>query len=325
MTAIDRDGVGFAAMSKTGIWGERWFDPATAWSKESRKTHTKRDEELEKKYKGAIQLDKNHNSFGAEHAFKDDTTAVIYHSRMATCEKNLDNVHPFVRENTALIHNGVIANHEEFEKVVSTCDSEAILSQYQKLDVTHKPDAIETVAQSLSGSYACAVLTVDKDKKRYLDLFRNRNMVWAVFVDQLDTLVFCTSDDIIKAACKELGWTTSASFKFADDKLLRFDCDTGEVVHYKGYSFFHKWNNQNYNNPYYNEDYWENKHKHTNNTTSSSVGASDAGKNSTISSESGSGDMAASDALVAAEAAAAKVEDTEKKSHLTIVKKSEAV
>lgn len=315
MTATDRDGVGFAAMSKTGIWGERWFDPTQAWSKESRKPWTKKDDEIKKKFKGALISDKGYNNFGAEHAYGDTTSAVIYHSRMATCEKTLENVHPFVRENTALIHNGVISNDKDFEKITSTCDSESILNQYHKLDVANNPDGIEKVAQSLQGAYACAVLTIATDGKRYLDLFRNRPFVFAVFVDQLDTVVFCTNDDIIRAACKELGWECGASFKLKDDSLLRFDCDTGEVVHYKSYNFVHQGK--------YADGYWERE-------VTGSVGTSKAGESSTTTTSPGhgSGSTEESSPLTPEEKQVLGFE--EKKSHLTLLsnspeKKSEAV
>lgn len=262
MTAHDTDGVGYAAMSKNGLWGERWLEPSQGFMRDSRKPFTTKDAELEKKFKGALLSAKKYNNFGAENADPDTVSAVIYHSRWATCEKSLGNVHPFVRGNTALIHNGVITNTQDHKNLISTCDSEAILNQYVDKDVLTDPDNITKATETLMGGYACAVLSMDSDNKKYLDLFRNRPPLYAIYVEQLDTVVFCTSDDIIKNTCKLLKWSYGSTFKLKDDMLLRFDCETGEIVHKKDYKF----------------DY---VYMYDRNKRSSSESASDAGKSQT--------------------------------------------
>lgn len=228
MTYGDKDGVGFAAMGQEGLWGERWMEPTEAWTVDSREPLTDKDKELKNKYKGVYQDETKYNDFGL--ANPNNTTAVIYHSRAATCEKTLENVHPFVRGETALIHNGIIRNHDTLKKLYSTCDSEVILNQYVDMDVTNNIEKIKEMAPTLTGSYGCAVLTIDKDKRRIMDIFRDISSLYMMHVKELDAVVYCTSQDIIKETCKQLGWTYGHSFKIKEDVLIRIDAVTGDLI-----------------------------------------------------------------------------------------------
>lgn len=228
MTENDKDGIGYAAMSKsTGIWGERWRWPNDSWRY---RPDASTDSVIEKQLEGVLETpEKRYNAFGD--ASPDDTMALIYHSRFATCEKSLENVHPFVRENVAMIHNGVIGNDDKLTKLYSTCDSEVILNEYYSSGVTAKPEDIEKVAQALVGSYACGILSTDASGRKYLDIFRNSySDLYAVWIPELETTVFCTRVDIIRGACKLLGWKYGSAHKVRDEIMVRLDAETGEMV-----------------------------------------------------------------------------------------------
>ncbi len=232
MTNFDKDGVGYAALGSDGLWGERWRYPGEAWLDESRKIYTKEDAEVEDKFKGVVDKDINYNEFASSDkaGANRGNFAVIYHSRMATCDKTLENVHPFVRDNTALIHNGVIRNADQLKLITSTCDSESILNEYVEQDVTNDPDKIQDVAKVLQGYYGCAVLTTDKKGKNYLDIFREGAMIYMSYIEELGTAVYCTSNDIIKNTCKDLGFHYGHMFKLKENIMIRVDAETGLKV-----------------------------------------------------------------------------------------------
>lgn len=229
MTAADRDGVGYATLGPEGLWGERWRYPEEAFLKDSRRLYNNKDEEFRKKFKDGLDADLRYNAFGKGRA-GDGNTAIIFHSRLATCDKTLENVHPFVRNNTALIHNGVINNADRLELITSTCDSEAILNEYVKADVANMPETIAEVTARLMGYYGCAVLTQNTEGKKYLDVFRERASIYMTYIEQLEAAVYCTSDSIIKDTCKELKWKHQHMFKLKEHQMFRIDAITGTLV-----------------------------------------------------------------------------------------------
>jgi hypothetical protein len=227
MSQGDKDGLGYAAMGETGLWGERWWHPKDYWN--YREEWTQKDQEILEKSKGSLEAGPRYNVFGDSDP--ENTFAVLLHARMATCEKSLRNVHPFVRDGMALIHNGVIRNTPQLKNLTSTCDSETILNAYVDLEVNKDPEKMQSLSDKLRGYYACALLGKDKDGVEYVDIFKDDlASLTATYVKQLDAMVYCTSADIVKAACRKLGWKTSSSFRCKDESFVRLNARTGEVV-----------------------------------------------------------------------------------------------
>jgi len=236
ISSWDKDGLGYAAMGREGIWGERWLNPKDAWK--YRKVWSEEDAKTSKYYRGALAAEPRFNEFGK--ADTTHTSAIMLHARMATCVKNLSNTHPFVRDNVALIHNGVIGNHADLEKLTSTCDSEVILNSYFKHDIANKPDDIQKVMDDIRGYYSCGLLSTNTEGKQHLDIFRNSTAsMHAYYVKELDAVVFCTKSDIIRETCKKLGWSYGNTFTFKDEIMVRIDCTTGQPISTHG--FTHKY------------------------------------------------------------------------------------
>jgi predicted glutamine amidotransferase len=240
MTGHDKDGLGFAALGNKGLWGERWLNPGEAWAKDSRQLFTSKDAEQEAKFKGGLEKNIKYNNFGVGGS-KQGNKAIIFHSRMATCEKNIDNTHPFVRGNTALIHNGVISNKAELKMLTSTCDSETILNAYHDDGVANDPDKIQDMVKKLQGYYGCAVLTKAEDGNEYLDIFRHTASIYASFVEELGTTVYCTSDDIIKFTCKAMKFNYGHMFKIKEDTMIRIDAKTGMPILHRKFDSTYSW------------------------------------------------------------------------------------
>jgi hypothetical protein len=124
-----------------------------------------------------------------EHLLDASTTFRMIHTRFATSAKTPDNTHPFSRNGIHLIHNGVIQNHHSFKKYLSTCDSEAILTQYLDLDIENNPEKITELASSLSGHFGCLVLN---SRLGYVDFFVRGATV--NLINEKDFFAIVTSD-----------------------------------------------------------------------------------------------------------------------------------
>lgn len=233
MSAVDKHGMGYMAYySDTDtIAGERWL-----YNKEA---FIKRDEDVPeniKKYQehfqSAVKIDKKYNGFGI---FGKVLKSIGVHSRFATCAVNIENTHPFWdRENqTALIHNGVISNHHEFDKKISSCDSEAILSSYVENKVNENPDKMDDLISEVNGSMACGLIT-KHNNKTYFDIWRNSaSTLCTSFVDKIGTFVIATTPAIIKRGAKAIQSKHDTIYDINPNYYMRFDIATGKLIKVK--------------------------------------------------------------------------------------------
>lgn len=224
MSKHDKDGLGYAAITRSGdVFAERWLNPKDAFK--TRQALTPTDKRLKSLLGDAVELSESYSVDGTLQPSK--AVSIMLHTRMATCTKGIENTHPFVSGNTALIHNGVINNAYSLTNITSTCDSEVILNEYVKHDVSGIPDAIERVAMALQGYYACGVLG-NAESGPYLDVFKDeRAKLVAGYVKELDCVVFCTNAEILSTACKKAKMTLQAVHVIKAGYLIRLDAVTG--------------------------------------------------------------------------------------------------
>lgn len=227
MTETDKDGFGYMAMSGDGkMFGEKWLDVDDKFKRriaDDPKLSAYRDQ-----FGDALLYPTGGYSFlGDADGIKSHTTAIIAHARMATCGINLTNVHPFVRDGVALIHNGIIHNPPARHNVISTCDSESILACYLEGGIKSDPRNFQTtVADKLNGSYAAAVLSADG-----LDVFRNAGSMLSVsYVPGLEAFVFATTDEIIRRGAKAIRSKPGSIVPLRSHWFLRLDSSSGKVV-----------------------------------------------------------------------------------------------
>jgi predicted glutamine amidotransferase len=213
------------ALGQDGLFGERWLDTDEAFT-ESLPSVV--DQSILSEYQGVLAPETYSNSFGKPSIL---ASCIALHARMATSDYGLNNTHPFVFDDTALIHNGVIRNPDQSKMLMSTCDSEVILTDYINEEVALDLSNIQNVVDQLDGYYACAVISKDNTGRWILDVFKDsRANLSAVYVPKLKTVVFATDPQHVIEACNELNWTVGRVFKFTDNTLVRHDAITGEVL-----------------------------------------------------------------------------------------------
>ncbi len=245
---VDSDGTGYAAITKNGqIYGEKWLNHTDAFKISSNPPpdpiakYMAQFFENAAKFKTEPTTERIYDSYGElTEENINDTVALILHARKATVgSKNILNVHPFVEldagpdvPHTAMIHNGSINNHDKLTKKYSTCDSETILHEYIKNQMWYNPWAIEELAKTLIGQYTVGVLSnisyEDGSNQPVLDIFKSNKDLYAGFVHELETIVFCTTEWMLTETVKDAGLTVSNIVEVKDGFLLRLDAITGE-------------------------------------------------------------------------------------------------
>lgn len=247
------DGFGYAAFDKNGnLFGERWLDNNHAFKSPNKKGQANPFIQYSDFLEKNILTNNTYSSFGEVKL--DTVSTIIAHARFATCEVSMANTHPFYyeKDQTALIHNGVIHNHSELNKKTSTCDSEVILSGYVENKVSEDPTSIQEVVSKLRGYYACGVLS-KVDGLPILDIFKNSTAdLYAVFIVQLDTTVFSTSLSDLYKTCKELKYNILISSKVNSGKLLRLNAKTGQTLSVTDFNPLSTYYNDRANYPYAN-------------------------------------------------------------------------
>lgn len=247
MSLGNSDGLGYAAINAQGdLFGERWFTNNEAFKKpvlekdftalkETADKNVSQFGKALKHYKiGGWTKEKEvekYNKFGEDVVM--NASAITLHTRMATCEKTLVNVHPFVDNimDTSVIHNGVIHNSKNFDLKLSTCDSESILISYLENEVNFDINNVQKMSEQLEGYYACGVFSRDGQGNRILDVFKqNNNMLSIAYIFELETYVIASSDQDIKNVCDVLGYTHDGTQDFHDEMITRINPFTGEII-----------------------------------------------------------------------------------------------
>lgn len=188
ITETDNHGLGIIRLGERGVHIQRWLEPPKVFRQ-------KKSRALEKYYT-ALKHQQNEAGNKSEHLY-----ALAIHGRFATCARTLQNVHPFYKDGTALMHNGIIHNAESYERTLSTCDSEALLSQYIKHNVKKNPLNLTDALDGVGGYYAAIVFNDNGN----IDIWRDETAtLFMAHVKGVGVVIATTAEIIVKTArrCK---------------------------------------------------------------------------------------------------------------------------
>jgi len=165
MSRTDKDGYGAAWDSNNGL----------GWIKSS--------------YSRQLEIPSFCEGFSKASVMEGNGGPLIVHGRTSTNDVCLSNTHPFVDENFALIHNGVVESTKYKNSKGVTCDSELILKAFMY-------GGIEEVSAHIRGWYACAIIEKTHNKT-ILHVFRDK---WTkLYVGTLDqAYIFGTTENLIE-------------------------------------------------------------------------------------------------------------------------------
>lgn len=239
MSNGNTDGIGYSAInSKNELFMEKWHRNHKFLSDKGITPEV--IEELKapiavmSKYLNVPKIDVDYMSYG--NITRDDLKTVTMHTRFATCGRSMENTHPFVYNETSLIHNGVISNDLQLNnKKISTCDSESALQVYLKKEVAANPQkgVYQAFLDELRGYWAFGILSKAQDGQYMLDVIKGGAQLYFAYIPELgdkDTIVFATTQDIIKVAAKTCGFDIPKISNLIDNSLNRFNALTGNLV-----------------------------------------------------------------------------------------------
>jgi predicted glutamine amidotransferase len=237
MSRNNQDGLGYTAVNPNGeLFAERWHNNYQAFSTEDIMTPAIARELKQWENRLPIgALDTNYAKLG--NVDLSDVRSVTMHTRYATCGKGFENTHPFIFEDTSLIHNGTITNafdtqHRKGLNVnkISTCDSEAALQTYLDKGVNLDSSMTNEWLTLLSGGWAFGILSRNSQGNRILDVVRGSSMLYYMEIPGLGK-VFTTDDVDAKSVMKDMNLEfDNAPQLVTYDSMYRFDATTGELL-----------------------------------------------------------------------------------------------
>jgi glucosamine 6-phosphate synthetase-like amidotransferase/phosphosugar isomerase protein len=203
------------------LFAERWLVNSQAFTNRAGRSPNLNE------YSGFIQF--NYNSHG--NVKLDDLTAITLHTRLATSGKGLLNCHPFIENDTSVIHNGVISNAFDHRIEQSTCDSESILTQYVDNKVGDDYELFTKASSQLDGYYACGIFSRDRDGGRILDVVKSSSaQLVASYVDELQCVVFTSLEYQLKEGLNACGFKHNAVYTVNPSSLVRIDPIKNKVI-----------------------------------------------------------------------------------------------
>lgn len=211
----DDDGFGWAALGEQGVFGERT----------SNNFHYYRFESRREKVKLPI-IKETYNKFGVKSTL---VGGGMFHGRTSTNSRALINVHPLIKNDWTLIHNGVVNNQGPKYEMETSNDTEHLIHYMSTI-------GINAVEEHLTGYYAFAAI----DPHGQLHIVRDSTAsLHVAYVSTIESYVFGTTIDLIESVCKEMKWKCGQVDMLLENQHLIFqqnDMIHQETIKPRGYS-----------------------------------------------------------------------------------------
>jgi predicted glutamine amidotransferase len=202
ITKYDRDGFGYAALGKSGVFGEKSI--AT--------THKSRLNNVKLEVKLPI-VTKTHEIFGTPDAV---TGPIMFHGRTSTNVLGLNNTHPISRNNWHLIHNGVVSNNGPSYKMQTDNDTEHLVHYLST-------QGIDGIVNNLSGYFAIGAIS--PDGKLHVARCTRAPLVMA-WIESIHSYAIATTQDLIEDLCTAFKWKRGPIDRVKDNVYSVFDGNT---------------------------------------------------------------------------------------------------
>jgi predicted glutamine amidotransferase len=216
----DRDGFGYAVNTLDGqLWGERTTNPFDLDALAHKPVNMTNQ----------LPIVSAQNSFGPKDAV--NNVSFIAHGRMSTNQVNIQNTHPFVNKQVALIHNGVVSDpHGAVSGLTTNCDTEILLKLWEQGE-------IEAIEEHAAGYYAVALL----DTSGQLHIVRDsRASLFIAYSETVDSYLIATTETIIKEIAKNMNWKVEEVQPIVDNVYAVFsgnDILSYEEIYPLGYGY----------------------------------------------------------------------------------------
>lgn len=226
-------GSGVAFVSNGNINVEKWLNVDETFST---LLSSKELQSLQAMYDPYVNILTEYETHGESFASSQSIDSILFHARVATSPKVIENTHPFTlfdNENkvrTALIHNGVV-DEKRLQLITSSCDSEGILNEYDKLQVQNNIKNIAEMAKNVVGSYAVGILS-KSNEGIVMDVIKNEHArLKAMHVKEIsDSLIFATDRDDVIETCSKISFAKPPVFDVLDNVILRHSVGTGALI-----------------------------------------------------------------------------------------------
>lgn len=232
MCAKDPHGFGFLALSNKArsATAQKWLDPNAAFV-------STRDAANAFAAFEAIEFFAEASRIGPAVIDK-PVSALLLHSRYATSAKGLRNNHPHCDTldptraiEAGIVHNGVLETPEGALRN-TLCDSEQIVWAYDETGAVRDASQTPSMVRALGAGYFAIGAVLRQASGKYLvDIVRDdQASLSALYVSELDAVVFATAPSNVIRACKRLHWKRPIVADVRENVFFRTDPITGRVV-----------------------------------------------------------------------------------------------
>ena len=207
----DRDGFGYAINTVGGnLWGEKTTAPFQFEPLNYRQSSVTQNLPI---------VEIENQSFGE---ISEDNQSFIAHGRMSTNVINIGTTHPFLSDNVALIHNGVVSDPwKEAGRLTTGCDTEILLNLWER-------NGMDCIEENAAGYYALAIL----DKLGQLHIARDdRANLFIAWSETVNSYLIATTVEILQSIADRMQWIIEVPEKIVDNVYAVFKGN--EVISYK--------------------------------------------------------------------------------------------
>lgn len=207
----EKDGFGYAIQGINGVYGEKFIGKTnefeTLWFNKTNQAFMPQEKFL---------INRKNQAFGKQ---SKANGGALFHGRTSTNKLGFKNTHPIAKHGWTLIHNGVVTDHGPKYPMITDNDTEHLVERLAT-------GGIDSLSKNLTGYYAFGAF----DPKGQLHIGRDSTArLFMAKIPELETLIFATTQDLIKDFCDTFEYERTIIETVKDDIYMIFD-NNGNIV-----------------------------------------------------------------------------------------------